>query len=315
MRYSGVLLPRPLFRLAWAVAALAALTSAVGLVHHGVYRDPESSIEAGWWGNDLVTLVLAVPVLAWSAWKAPRGPGPATLVCLGALTFMVYNFAFYLFGAAPNRLLLAYIALVALSLVALMMGLVNLQPPGQELEKPTRRFLVAYMAAWAVSLGLLWTIQAALFAWHGQAPDLNGSAHAFRVTAALDLTLVVPFVALATVLLIRRNAWGWPLAAILNVKGVLYPAVLMASSVSASMAGVEAPWRSCRSGERSLSHRARLAGCCCGRRRSRIDAHGRTCGRHRGRDLGARGGWAGGGALGPRAGPSWPSVRPGIANA
>ncbi|MHB1261024.1 MAG: hypothetical protein ACYC2H_04835 [Thermoplasmatota archaeon] len=218
---------------------LAAGTAVVGLWRRDVYRDAETFVDAGWLGNDLVILLLAGPVLAWATWNASQRPS-ARLVWLGALAFMLYNYAFYLFGAAPNRLLIAYIALVAMSLLALLLGLLALVP--SDYRQPTngeRRFLLAYMALWAVGLALLWGIQAMLFAWSGDAPDLNGSQHAFRVTAALDLTLVVPYLVLAVILLVRRSVWALPVAAILNVKGILYPAVLIASSITASRAGVE----------------------------------------------------------------------------
>lgn len=218
---------------------LAAGTAIVGLWRRDVYRDAETFVDAGWIGNDLATLLLGVPVLAWATWNASRRPS-ARLIWLGALAFMLYNYAFYLFGATPNRLLIAYIALVAMSLLALLLGLLVLTPSAY--RQPTngeRRFLVAYMAIWAVGLTLLWSAQAILFAWSGDVPDLNGSEHAFRVTAALDLTLVVPYTVLAVVLLVHRSAWGLPAAAILNVKGILYPAVLVASSITANRAGVD----------------------------------------------------------------------------
>lgn len=231
--------PASAWVLSWILVALSVASSLVGLLARGVYRDAEDFVRAGWLGNDAVTLTLAAPALAWGTWAASRGSTPGTMVWLGALDFMLYNYAFYLFGAAPNRLLLAYIALVGLSLVALVIGVVNLHPG--RLPQPgrgPRRFLIGYMAAWAVALALLWSIPAGAFAWTGNVPDLNGSEHAFRVIAALDLTLVVPFVGLAAVLLARRSPWGPATAAILNVKGILYPAVLVASSYTAHREGV-----------------------------------------------------------------------------
>lgn len=104
--------------LSWVIVILAVGTAAVGLLRRDVYRDAETFVDAAWIGNDLVTLLLGAPVLAWATWNASRKPS-ARLVWLGALAFMLYNYAFYLFGAAPNRLLIAYIALVAMSLLAL----------------------------------------------------------------------------------------------------------------------------------------------------------------------------------------------------
>lgn len=227
------------FALSWAVVALSALAGAAGLLWPALYEDPELFIRAGWLGNDWVTLLVLVPLLGWSTWSAARGSAVGALVWLGALDAALYNFAFYVFGAAPNRLLVVYIALVAASLLAMLVGLVNLRAEAFPATGPrTRRIVAGYMLAWALLLALLWTVQAGSLAVTGQPPDLNGSTHAFRVTAALDLILVVPFVALAGVLLLRHRAWGLPAAVILNVKGIVYPVVLLASSGTAHLAGV-----------------------------------------------------------------------------
>ena len=45
-----------------ALAALMAVQSALGVLFQGQYRDPEW-IRAAWFGNDWVTLVVAVPLL------------------------------------------------------------------------------------------------------------------------------------------------------------------------------------------------------------------------------------------------------------
>lgn len=221
------------------LAAVAAGASLAGTLWREVYRDPETFIFAGWLGNDLATLLVAVPVLVWATAAAARGSPRGRLVWLGALDYMLYNYAFYLFGAVPNRLLLAYILIVALALLALLIGLANLDVAHPRISGSARRFTMLYMVAWGVALLLLWAIQAGRGALTGEAPDLNGSVHAFRVTAALDLTLVVPYVLMASLLLARNAAWAVPVAAIVNVKGVLYPLALVASSWTAHQAGVE----------------------------------------------------------------------------
>lgn len=57
---------------------------------------------------------------------ARRGSGRAQLVWLGMLAYTLYNYAFYLFGAAFNSLFLVYAALFTLSVFALLFGLVAL---------------------------------------------------------------------------------------------------------------------------------------------------------------------------------------------
>jgi hypothetical protein len=58
------------------------------------------------------------------------------------------------------------------------------------------------------------------------------------VVFALDLSLLTPFLALGAIWLWRRRPWGFALAAILLVKGVIYTLVLTAGSLFVANAGV-----------------------------------------------------------------------------
>jgi hypothetical protein len=115
------------------IAILAAVASAVGLLAGGVYRD-NAFVAAGWHGNDLVTLVAVVPALAASLILSGRGSHRARLVGLGLLAYMLYNYAFYLFGAAFNRLFLLYVLLVTLSGLAIGLALVHLDVDTSDLS-------------------------------------------------------------------------------------------------------------------------------------------------------------------------------------
>lgn len=107
------------------IAGFAALASASGLFLKGVYRD-NAFVTTTWLGNDAVTLFLAVPILLAAMVFGMRGSRMAALVWLGVLDYMLYNYAFYLFGAAFNVYFLVYAALLALSIFALIFGLVGL---------------------------------------------------------------------------------------------------------------------------------------------------------------------------------------------
>jgi hypothetical protein len=76
----------------------------------GLYDDNDF-VTAGWAGNDLVTLVIAIPLLFGALLMATRGSARGELVWLGSLAYIGYNFAFYLFGASLNRLFLTYVAI------------------------------------------------------------------------------------------------------------------------------------------------------------------------------------------------------------
>ena len=83
------------------IAVLALIASAGGLIFKDLYQD-NAFVRTTWLGNDAVTLFLAVPVLTTAMVLTERGSMKAQLVWLGMLDYMLYNYAFYLFGAAFN---------------------------------------------------------------------------------------------------------------------------------------------------------------------------------------------------------------------
>ena len=119
------------------IAALTLIASAGGLLIDDLYRD-NALITAGWFGNDLVTLVVALPLLVVSLALSMRGSQRARLIWLGMIAYTLYNFSYYLFGTAFNSFFLIYVALFDLSLFALIYGLIGLDGTdiGQRFRAP-----------------------------------------------------------------------------------------------------------------------------------------------------------------------------------
>ena len=219
------------YALSVAVAVLMAVQAAVAILMPDLYRDEEWALEA-WRLNDIVTFVLAVPVLVGALVLARRGSLRAVLVWFGVLQYALYNYAFYLFGAALNVFFLLYVVLFALSVLALILGFIGIDADRIRRsfgERTPARLVTGYLAFWAVALGFAWIGQWLGFVVAGQVPALGEEP--FRLIAALDLSLVVAPLLIASALLWRRRAWGLILAVVLLVKGVLYSLLLSAASL------------------------------------------------------------------------------------
>ena len=94
------------------------LQSAFGLLLNP-YRDI-AWIALSWLGNDAVTLLLVCPLLA-AALTGTRPSQPRwQLARLGLLGYGIYNYAFYMLGAALNAMFPSYIALFVAAFVALI---------------------------------------------------------------------------------------------------------------------------------------------------------------------------------------------------
>jgi hypothetical protein len=219
------------FRLAYAlsviVAVLASAVSVVGLCFPGIYL--------GNWGNgtslgnDLVTLVVAVPVLVLAIIHSSRGSVRARLLWLGSLYYMFYNYAFYVFGIPVTSLYLPWIALFVLSGIAFALGAGNLDIrsiAGRFSPRTPARWIAGYMFYVAAMVSFLWISRWVKFLVTGHAPDVNGSQYAYQVIAAVDLSFLVPPFIAGAYLLFRRRPWGYVLGTVALVQGALYTAVM-----------------------------------------------------------------------------------------
>jgi hypothetical protein len=195
-----------------------------------LYND-NSFVAAGWLGNDIVTLVLFVPTFAWATRAAVAGSARGRLVWLGAVAYLVYNFAFYLFGSAFNVLFLCYAFLLGASACALVAGLIAVDA---DACPPAPRWVGAWMGLVAIFLGGFWISTSGAYLFTGVAPPIVAiTGHPTNLVGALDLSLVVPLNAIGSWLVWRRSPWGFVLAAIANVKGALYMTALSAATLTA----------------------------------------------------------------------------------
>jgi hypothetical protein len=146
------------YTLSIIIAILATIASASGLLLNGLYRD-NAFVTTTWLGNDAITLFLAVPILVGSLFFSASGSRKAQLVLLGALDYMLYNYAFYLFGASFNAFFLLYAALLGLSIFAMIFGLINLDVNGirqQFHERTPVKWIGGYFLFVAVGLSAVY---------------------------------------------------------------------------------------------------------------------------------------------------------------
>lgn len=229
------------YRLSVAVAGLMLVQAASGLAFRDRYRDVEW-IATTWLGNDWVTLSLALPLLVAALTFARRGSNRATLLWLGVLAYAVYNYAYYLFGAALNAFFPLYLAGVITAALALILGVGGISP----LEIASRfrgdtpvRVIGAYFASVAVALTCVWLALWAAYVFGGHPTPVQPES--FKLVAALDTVLMAPALAIGGVLLSRRHAWGYAIACAAGVQASLYLIVLSVNSIIFVARGVSAP--------------------------------------------------------------------------
>ncbi|MBA3822674.1 MAG: hypothetical protein H0X24_02075, partial [Ktedonobacterales bacterium] len=105
-------------------AILVVIASAAGIVSTDTYVRETSSGAIQGMSQDIVNLV-AVTILLISAYFVNRGSIKAFLVWSGVLIYLVYTYTIYAFAVHYNRLFLLYVAILGLSLYALVVTVVT----------------------------------------------------------------------------------------------------------------------------------------------------------------------------------------------
>jgi hypothetical protein len=238
----------PAIGLTWVLLGLVTGAALTGRLVEGLYRGAESTAEM-LRGYDLVTLLVVAPTLAITLHLARRGSVTAHLVVTSLLGYVVYTYAYYLFGTGFNDLFLLHAAVFSTGLVALglTLGSLDLTALADRFHPRTRvRPIAGTLGVLAAALGGMWVYFAIDNAVTGDVPTgsrLVETDTVVHLGMALDLTLLVPLYAAAAVLLWRRAPWGFVLAGVALLAGVLHQLsylVAMLFQVAADVPGAVA---------------------------------------------------------------------------
>ena len=164
----------------------------MGLVFQTAYRDVDW-IRATWFGNDWVTLLVAVPLLLTGFVRAAAGSTRGLLLWLGLIGYALYNYAFYLFGAALNAFFPLYVAALVLAATLLILALSHIEARRvAESFRPTTpvRFIGGSLTVRRTRVGVCLDRDVGLLHLRGRPTPIE--TEAFKLVAALDSSLHGP---------------------------------------------------------------------------------------------------------------------------
>jgi hypothetical protein len=197
------------------IAFLVAIAAGVGFFVEDFYRDaPLNAAQAV--GQDLITLVVAFPVLVVSAILALRGSLRAHLVWLGVLGYLVYTYASYALAIEFNSLFLVYVALLGLSLYTLIGGLATTDFAETKAHfsrgTPVKAVSI-FLGVVAALFYFMWLSEDIPALIAGEVPQGIIEAEApTDVVHVLDMAWILPANVLTAIWLWRRRALGYALA-------------------------------------------------------------------------------------------------------
>lgn len=213
----------------------------VEIYNRGLYQYDTVSTVSQAVGQDVVTLILGIPLLITGMVLTHKGSLRGKLLLTGTLGYFLYTYTSYVFLSAFNPLFLLYVALFSLTLFAFILAMMDLNPEGiakQFTDKFPRRGAAIFMMFLAVFLGMAWLGRIVPALMEG-IPPIGLESYTTLVIQALDLGIIAPVSALTAILLWQQKPWGYTLTAVVLVKGLTMGAALIAMIIGLVLAGVE----------------------------------------------------------------------------
>jgi hypothetical protein len=222
------------------IAILAIVASGTGLFWNGLYKNDTRSGAAQEKGNDLVTLVLCVPLLLGSAYFASKGSLRGRLIWTGTVFYFLYVYAMMSYMSAYNQLFLVYVATYSLSLFTFAYSLLTLDvnKVKESLPGAPVRITAGFLFLIGIMIALMWLSLILGPLVSGRRPEAL-ETYTTLVIQALDLGVIVPLSMIAGYLLLERNAWGYALASMVLIKGVTLGTAVLSMALFMSLSGIE----------------------------------------------------------------------------
>ncbi|MDN4476846.1 hypothetical protein QQX09_13385 [Demequina sp. SYSU T00192] len=241
-------IPRTPLAMSVPLAVLAAIASGAGALAPDLYAGDRESFAVQAAAQDWVTLLVAVPALLALALAARRGSRAAWLAWHGAVLYLAYTYAVACFMVQFNPLFLVYTSTFGLAFLTLATSLATAirdTPADAFGPRWSRRTTAGVLWAVAAVFALLWLSDIAPALLAGATPDtLAESGTPTNGVEVLDLSIMLPTLALTGAWLLRRRVRGYVLAtAALTFTALLGLALvaMVIGLVSAGLAESAAP--------------------------------------------------------------------------
>lgn len=213
----------------------------VQIYGQGWYHLDTPIAAVGFMAADVVTLVVAIPLLIISTLLYRHGSLKGGFLLSGTLAYFLYNYGSVAFGSAYNNLFLVYVAIFSASLFGLIVVLTSFEVstlPAGFSERLPRQGISLFLIVSGVILMLVWLVLSILPALFQGAVPPEVAYYTTFITGIIDIGIVAPALIAGGVLLRRRAPMGYLLAPMLLVFTVTLGLNLMVAGIAQLLTGV-----------------------------------------------------------------------------
>jgi hypothetical protein len=225
-------------RMTHALVVLLLASSIAGLLYgpRGWWYDPDPSTLPAFLGQDVITLLLAVPLLIASSMLAQRGSLRGLICWMGVLFYVAYSYYFYVVGGRFTLYFPLYIAIVSMGAygaLALLFSVDLPRLPARFAELPVRLLATCLMMTALCFAGLWLAVLEGHYVRGAALPAVP------RAVIAIDGVILLPLLFFAGRALARREPVGYALAGMLLFKASTTFLTLLVNTAIAARWGQE----------------------------------------------------------------------------
>lgn len=212
----------------------------VNIYGKGLYMNDSISMVAQGKASDFITLILGIPLLSISLYFTNKESLRGKLMLTGTLGYFLYTYTSYTFLWMYNPFFIVYVALMSLSLYALIICFMSFDietMPAKFSKKLPVKFLGGYQIFIGIVIGMLWLgkILPPIF---GGATVVGLEHYTTLVIQGLDLGIVVPTSIISGILLIKRKPFGYLLSSVVIIKSFTMLTCISAMIINQALKGV-----------------------------------------------------------------------------
>jgi hypothetical protein len=188
----------------------------VTLYGKGVYHHMSAEVAPQGIAQDVVTLVIGVPLLLISLLLFRKGSLKGQVLLVGTLGYFLTTYMFFTMMAMYNQMFLIWVLILSLSFFAFYIAFSSLDEKAViDDMKPAYpvKFVGGFLIFCAIAIGLLWLSIVVPPALTGGIP-VQVEHYTTLVVQALDLAIGLPAAFIAGALLIKRRPFGYKLSAV-----------------------------------------------------------------------------------------------------
>ncbi|HZW82384.1 MAG TPA: hypothetical protein VFF14_03040, partial [Candidatus Deferrimicrobium sp.] len=192
-------------------------------------------------GQDIVTIILGIPLLLVSLYLSRKGLLKGRLLLTGTLGYFLYTYMSYSFYSMYNSLFLIDVILMSVCFYAFTLSMMSfdLQNLSSHFnEKLPVKFIGGFLIFTAAAIGMMWLGMIIPPLTSGTLPSAL-EHYTTLVIQAMDLGFVVPTAIISGILLIKRKVFGYLLASVVIIKESTMLTAITVMIIEQAYAGVQ----------------------------------------------------------------------------